>query len=108
MILGRGNAQTDEAILCEYQQFLQDSGQVPSPSTLKIFGGGAAAVYRRMGKPMGNWSEEDILALYQDRQSATWHVYNAFFAFLFFRGYCRATIRLLEELRADFSRYWTP
>jgi len=108
MILGRGTAEGDEAILAEYHHFLQDPRHRYSHGTLEGFRGAAVAIYRRMGKPIRSWSEQDILALYQDRQSATRHVYNAFFAFLFFRGYCRATIRLFEELQGDFSRYWTP
>lgn len=106
MILGRGTAQTDEAIIAEYQQWVKDDGHLHHWNFTKRLHEGPGVMCKRIGKPIKAWTDEEILALYQHRTKATWTVYNSFLAFLFFRGYRQATIQLLDALQTDLSRHW--
>ncbi len=106
MILGRGTAQTNEAIITEYQRFLADGYHIHHENVRKRLREGPGVMCQRIGKPIKAWTDEDILALYQNRKKSTWHVYNTFLTFLFFRGYRRATLQLLDTLHADLSRHW--
>lgn len=108
MILGRGSAQNDEAIIAEYQQFLAQGASIQHPAVLQRLRTAPAAMCRRIGRPIATWSDEEILALYRDRAKSTWTVYNAFLAFLFFRGYRRASLAILLSLQTDLSRHWRP
>ena len=90
MILGQGTAQTDDELFAEYDQFLQTTGRTTTSCVGKRLHGAPGAMQRRIGKPVLEWTDEDILQLYAGRQPATWYVYSAFLAFLFFRGYRRA------------------
>ncbi len=102
MILGQGSAQTEPEIFDEYRQFLNQSGDVKDPELLKLLEQAPECMQRRIGKPLGQWTEDDILALYRDRKESTWFRYNAFLAFLLFRGYRRASFRLLTEFPGGF------
>lgn len=104
MILGRGTAQTDEAIVAEYHQFLRDTSPVQTPTILGRLQEAPGVMGRRIGQPIRQWSDEAIVALYQDRQKATWYPYSAFLAFLFFRGYRQATLHLLTTLPLSLVR----
>lgn len=108
MILGCGSAQTDEAIIAEYQRFLTEGNHIQHWNVLKRLREGPGVMCRRIGKPIGAWTDEDILALYRDRKKPTWSVYNTFLTFLFFRGYRQASIDLLVALQTDLSRHWKP
>lgn len=103
MILGRGTAQTDEAIIAEYRQFLRDTCQVKTSTTLHRLRDAPGVMQRRIGKPVTQWTDGDIIALYENRQKATCYIYSAFLAFLFFRGYRRATLHLLITLPLSLS-----
>jgi integrase len=59
----------------------------------------------RIGKPVWDWSDEEILGLYQARSKATWYGYSDFLAFLLFRGYRRATLSLLRQLPTELGRH---
>ena len=104
MILGRGIAQTDEAIITEYHRFLRNTWQVNSPTILQRLRDAPGVMQRRIGRPIAQWTDEDIIDLYEDRRKATWYPYSAFLAFLFFRGYRRATLHLLTTLPLHLSR----
>ncbi len=108
MILGRGTAQTDEAIIAEDQQWIRDASHLHHWNFTKRLREGPGVMCNRIGKPIKEWTDGEILALYQHRTKATWTVYNSFLAFLFFRGYRQATIRLLDALQTDLSRHWKP
>jgi site-specific recombinase XerD len=62
--------------------------------------------FRFHGKSLSAWTDEDILTLYHSRRKTSWHIYNTFLTFLFFRGYRQATLQLLDTLKSDLSRHW--
>jgi integrase len=62
---------------------------------------------RRIGKPFAEWTDGDIIALYENRQKTTWSPYNAFVAFLLFRGYYHPAFELLTTLPTDLCRHHT-
>ncbi len=102
MILGKGSAHTDQVIFDEYRQFLDQSGDVKNAKLLKLMQQAPECMQRRIGKPLAHWTDDEILGLYQDRKESTWFRYNAFLAFLLFRGYRRASFRLLTEFPGGF------
>jgi integrase/recombinase XerD len=104
MSLERGSAETDEAICAEYAQFLQETCRVASPTTLQRLLDAPGVMQRRIGKSPSRWTDEEIIALYQDRHKTTWHPYSAFLAFLFLRGYRRASLHLLTTLPLHLTR----
>lgn len=106
MILGRGTARTDEAIIAEYQQFLADAPHLHNDNVRKRLSEGPLVMARQIGKSLGEWTDEDILTLYHSRRKTSWHIYNTFLTFLFFRGYRQATLQILAALRSDLSRHW--
>jgi site-specific recombinase XerD len=88
MILGRGAAHTDDAIIAEYHDFLAQSGQITRPDRLRYARNVPRIMCQQIGKPMLLWSDADILGVYrQHSPKTTFTVYNAFLAFLLFRGY---------------------
>jgi integrase len=105
MILGCGTAQTDDAIIVEYHQFLCDNDQQENSEILQRLRGGPEVMRYRIGKSIAQWSDEDILRLYADRHKSTGYIYSDFLAFLFFRGYRRATLSLLTQLPAHLCRH---
>jgi site-specific recombinase XerD len=106
MILGRGTAQTDEAVVAEYAEFLQTTSETRVPVIFQRLQEAPQVMQRRLGKPPSQWTDEDVLGLYTDRRKATWYPYSAFLAFLFFRGYRRARLRLLTALPFDLVRHY--
>ncbi len=106
MILGHGTAQTDEAIIMEYQQFLLETHKAETPSLIfERLRSTPGTMQRRIGKSIAQWTDQDILGLYNNRCKATWYPYSAFLAFLFFRGYCHATLHLLTTLPFGLTRH---
>lgn len=106
MILGRGTAQTYEAITSEYSLFLETCGHIKSPRRLKNLREVPAIFARRINKPIAQWSDEDIFALYEGKAKATGIRYNVFVSFLLFRGYRRASLRLLTTLPIRLGGQW--
>ena len=107
MILGRGTAKTYDAIIAEYYRFLRDTVQL-TPVILKRLSEAPLVIKRRIGKPFSEWTDEDIIGLYKNRQKSTQYVYSAFLAFLIFRGYHRPTFHLLTTLPLDLCRQHRP
>lgn len=105
MILGRGTAQTEGELIAEYQRFLRDNQQQATSVVLQRLCGAPIVMRSRIGKPIREWSDEEILGLYQDRSKATWYGYSDFLAFLLFRGYRRATLSLLRQLPTELGRH---
>ena len=105
MILGRGTAQTAAAIMAEYRQFLQTSDSQLTPVILKRLQEVPEVMQQRLGKPVTQWKDEDLLRLYSDREKTTRYGYSAFWAFLLFRGYRQATIELLPQLPFQLTRH---
>ena len=105
MILGRGSAKTEKAIIAEYHQFLQTQQQQENPEIYKRLFGVPDVMSHRIGKPIQQWDDDDILKLYANRGKSTWYGYSDFLAFLFFRGYRRATIYLLDQLPITLVRH---
>ncbi len=108
MILGRGTAQTDAAIMAEYHQFLDTTNAISNAAIRQYLRAAPHIMVHRIGKPLDAWSDDDLLALYQDREKSTKYYYSAFLAFLFFRGYRRATLALLTSLPVQWVRLHRP
>lgn len=106
MILGRGTAQTDEAIIADFYTCLSNEPSIQSPKVLKRLRESAGVMCQRIHKPILEWTDDDIIALYQDRQQATQSAYNCFLTFLLYRGYRRASIYLLATLRLQLAKHW--
>jgi integrase len=108
MILGRGTAPTDAAIVAEYQQFVLTSSGVVNAAVCQRLQNAPLVMGQRIGKPLADWTEEDILALFVARGKATWYYYCTFIAFLLFRGYRRASLAFLLALPCHLSRMHRP
>lgn len=104
MILGRGSAKTDKVIIAEYHQFLRDYEQQENPEIYKRLFGAPEVMLKRTGKPIQQWSDNELLKLYANRTKTTGYTYSYFLAFLFLRGYRRATIYLLSRIPIILSR----
>jgi len=108
MILGRGTASTDDAVVAEYQQFLDTTNAITNAAIRQRLKGAPLVMVRRIGKPLAHWTDDDILAVYVGRAKGTHYYYSAFVAFLLFRGYRRASLQLLVSLPCDLSRMHRP
>ncbi len=104
MILGPGSARTEKAIVTEYYRFLEKNRDVTNATILHRLKEAPGTMHRRIGKPLSEWEDREILALYSNRTKATWYPYSAFVAFLFFRGYRRASLHLIHHLPFELSR----
>lgn len=104
MILGRGSAQTDKAIIAEYQHFLEMSRDKLSMEVHKSLCRTPFMVLRFIGKPIHAWSDEDLITLYRSRSKEPRHRYNCFVSFLIFRGYLHPSLNLLVTLSINFSK----
>jgi site-specific recombinase XerD len=89
MILGRGTATTDAAIIAEYRAFLASSSGIATDRVRERVGVAAGTVCKRMGKPIATWTEQEMLTLFSDRCKMVVYGYAAFLSFLIFRGYVR-------------------
>ncbi len=109
MILGRGTAASDEALITEFHQLLATTGHVRDTKNLREIRNAPLHMRDRIGKPILRWSEEDVLALYQPRPSvsAIGH-YNRFLAFLLFRGYFQAHVPFLFALPIQLTSQFKP
>jgi len=103
MILGKGCARTEEGIIREYHQFL-DQYKEFNPRLLNVRKLAPSVMKRRIGKPLKCWNDDDILALYDEKSQHSWTNYNAFLAFLFFYGYRQASLNILTRLPVKLSR----
>ncbi|HEY3228986.1 MAG TPA: hypothetical protein VGJ87_07175, partial [Roseiflexaceae bacterium] len=108
MILGRGTATTDEAIVTEYRQFVTTTSGLTNAAVRQRLQDAPAVMGRRLGKPLAQWTEEDILTLFVARAKATHYYYCAFVAFLLFRGYRRASLAFLLALPCHLCRLHRP
>jgi site-specific recombinase XerD len=106
MILSRGTAQTQEAVIAEYHQFLDRFQLSTNRRRLEELRSAAAVLCRLIGKSPLQWSDDDILSIYQTRGQSSTSRYNVFLAFLFFRGYHRPGIHLLLTLPLDLAVQW--
>lgn len=106
MILGQGTASTDEEILAEFAQFHAQCAKPHSEYWLRAYSA-PSTMCRRIGKPIRQWSDEDILSLYENREKAMRVTYNPFIAFLLFRGYHRPKLSFLMALPTDLSLQWS-
>jgi len=102
MILGKGNAQSETAIIQEYNHFLEK--QTYSLKVLKILKSAPGVMLRRIGKPLADWEDAEILKLFSGREKQARFSYCSFLAYLFFRGYRRATLSLITQLPTHLSR----
>jgi len=105
MILGRGTAQTDTAIVAEYRTFLTTSSGIATDRIRGRLSMAAGTVCRRIGKPIAEWTEADVLALFPGRSKDVVYRYGAFLAFLVFRGYFRVRhMTFYSEFPLGFCR----
>jgi site-specific recombinase XerD len=105
MILGRGLATTDEAIIAEYHTFLEQSQDVATPVILQRLQEAPGVMLRRLGKPIAEWREADLQRLVTTRTKTVRYGYQAFTAFLLFRGYRPGNIDLCQQFPLGLSRY---
>ena len=57
MILGRGSAQSEQAIIAEYEQFLLDHHQTTSARLWRqLLQAGPRLMQVRIGKPLSQWT----------------------------------------------------
>jgi len=107
MILGRGSAQTDDALITEYHQFLEARKGAEHPVRLARLHNVPLVMCQDIGKPPLQWSEDDILRVYEAQRRKVWDHFNVFLSFLFFRGYMRPSVSLLSRLRIVLGRQWS-
>lgn len=103
MILGRGSAQTDQDIITEYHQFLCEARDAQR-NTMRTLWNAPEVMQRHIGKPIRDWTDEEIIDLYVDRRKKTQYFFSAFLTFLLFRGYRQATLYLLTSLPHEPGR----
>ena len=108
MILGRGQAQTEEAVIAEYRQLLRDCHPATSQTIRKRLLRVPDVMKKHIGKSFFKWADQDIINLYARRGKATQYGYSVFLAFLFFRGYRQATLNLLTSLHFSLARHFRP
>ncbi len=106
MILGRGSAQTDAGIIADYHSFLAADDTAHPLRDLPSRKNAPFLLCQRIGKPIREWSDEDMLSVYQDRSRVVAQAYSPFLLFLLYRGYHRSTIALLQALPVDLSQHW--
>jgi site-specific recombinase XerD len=105
MILGRGTARTDEAIIAEYHRLLDDDANRRSVTRLAWLRAAPRLMVDRIGKPIVKWTDEDILSLYNNRSPTTRQRISSFVAFLVFRGYYLPTMRFLASFPPKITLY---
>ena len=105
MILGRGTARTDEAIVAEYHRLLDDDANLRSVTRLAWLRAASQLMIDRIGKPIVKWTDEDILSLYKNRSHTTRQRISSFVAFLVFRGYYRPTMHFLANFPPKITLY---
>jgi site-specific recombinase XerD len=105
MILGQGPAHSEKGIITEYQRFLDEMGDLENATIRERLKNAPGVLRRRIGKPLDQWRDEDLLAVYRERSKTVRYAYSAFLAFLFFRGYRQASLRLVAAFPLGFSRY---
>ena len=108
MILGRGTARSDEEIIADYYRCLEQVGHITGATILKRVREAGLNMRRRIGKPIHEWSDDEIITLYDHRSNATWVSYNVFLSFLLFRGYRRASVHLLVTVPINLTTQWGP
>ena len=105
MILGHGPARSEQAIVAEYHRFLEAGDDLENATIRARLQDAPGTLRRRIGKPLDQWQDDDLLAVYRERSKTVRYAYSAFLAFLFFRGYRQASLRLVAAFPLGFSRY---
>jgi integrase/recombinase XerD len=103
MILGRGEAQTDEAITAEYHHFIDKYHQSLHPGVQQRYKRAPRRMQKRLNKPLADWTESDILLFYAEPDHSRRCQYCAFLSYLYFRGYVKPTFRLVVEYPGHFA-----
>ncbi len=104
MILGRGTAQTDEAIVAEYHRFLEDHCQDQAQTTLRSLQSAPWVIRQHLGKPIAEWTDQEIVNLCRARAAQVRYFYSTFMAFLFLRGYYCPSFDMLQTLSIRFTQ----
>jgi len=107
MIMERGTATTDAEIIAEYCQFVTTHRNIQSQHTLRELFATPVVLCKRIGKPILEWTDEEIQAVFATRSKRTAYFYQCFLIFLYFRGYRRASISLAGTLNIGLGRHWT-
>ncbi len=107
MIMGRGMATTDVELIAEYRQFVTSSRTLQSGHSLRSLLAAPVTLCKHIGKPIHEWTDEDIHEVFANKSKRTAYFYRPFFTFLLFRGYRRATFPLIETLSVTLSEHWT-
>ena len=61
MILGRGQARSEKAIVAEYHRFLEATGGIENPEILKRLKEAPGVLRHRIGKPLDQWRDDDLM-----------------------------------------------
>src|SRR2546430_15030999 len=107
MIMGCGMATTDAELIAEYRQFVTTYRTLQSEHTRRQLLAAPAVLCKHIGKPVLEWTDEDIRIVFANKSKRTAYFYRPFFTFLLFRGYRRATFPLIETLHITLSEHWT-
>jgi len=108
MILGHGTAATDEAVIAEFHQLVEETGHLQHAN---IIGSTRRAPFwmgRQIQKPILCWGDEDILHAYHQQPPSRIRACNVFVAFLIFRGYHRPSLDFLLALPTQLSCQFRP
>ena len=66
MILGHGPARSERTIVAEYQRFLDEDDDLENATIRGRLQDAPRTLSRRIGKPLGQWQDEDLLAVYRE------------------------------------------
>lgn len=109
MILGRGTATNEAAIVAEYREFLATSSGIGTDRVRDRVAVAAGTVFKRIGKPVASWNEADMLALFPGRSKAVVYGYCSFLGFLIFRGYVQVRdMEFYQQFPLSFTRMHRP
>jgi site-specific recombinase XerD len=106
MILGRGEAKSDAAILAEYRSLLCDpnTSGVSNPAVLHSLEDAPVLMLKSIGKPVAQWSCANVLRCLLAHQKSARYYRAAFVAFLIFRGYFCPTLDFIAQAQLELSR----
>ena len=102
MILGKGDARTEDEINQEYEELLIRQGY--SSHVFETFLNVPSQMKNRIGKPLSDWEDDDVLRILENGTKYMRYRYGSYLSFLFFRGYRKASIYLLSNLTTFLSR----
>lgn len=108
MILGRGTARTDGAIVAEYQRFLAKTQALTDETVFGRVSHAPEAMLAMMANPIARWTDAEVKAFFKKRHKSTRYYYGAFVSYLIFKGYYQPSLTWLVKLPFDLVRMHRP